>query len=280
MSRTISCLVGLLLLVAGCTGGSGEDARPTSDRPDSTAAETPSATTAPEPPRTGACYRLTLAEAAQPSSGAEPVPCRGRHTTRTIFVGNLDTVVDGHSLAVDSRHVQRQLEESCPARLAAYLGGDRQARALSRFQVVWFSPTLEQFDAGATWFRCDVVAFGRDDALLTLPVRGLRDVLDRPRALREYGLCGTARPGAPGFRRVACRLPHSWVAVATLPLEGGDRYPGTRVVRQAGDQPCADTVRARNDFLLEFSYGWEWPTRKQWRAGQRYGYCWAPADLA
>ena len=26
----------------------------------------------------------------------------------------------------------------------------------------------------------------------------------------------------------------------------------------------------------EFRYGWEWPTRAQWRDGQRYGFCWAP----
>jgi hypothetical protein len=25
------------------------------------------------------------------------------------------------------------------------------------------------------------------------------------------------------------------------------------------------------------TYGWEYPTPAQWRAGQRYGYCWAPS---
>jgi hypothetical protein len=105
-------------------------------------------------------------------------------------------------------------------------------------------------------------------------------VLNRPDALATYGLCGTAQPGAPRFQRVACALPHAWVAVSTLAIPGGERYPGPAAVRAAGEEPCAERVRGANDFPLEFSYGWEWPTAAQWATGQRYGYCWAPNDLA
>ena len=27
---------------------------------------------------------------------------------------------------------------------------------------------------------------------------------------------------------------------------------------------------------LDFRWGYEWPTLEQWRAGKRYGVCWAP----
>jgi Septum formation len=273
MTRAAALLVATMILLAGCTGDDPEPPEPT---------PTPSVTesAAPEPPerpQADACYRLTLEDATAPTTDAEPVPCRRRHTAQTIHVGRLSNLVDGRDVAVDSALVQRRLASACPARFTAYTGGTAEARRLSRFQVVWFSPTLSEQQAGADWYRCDLIAFGRADALLPVDRRVARAVLDRPAALGTYGLCGTARPGARGFTRVACSLRHSWVAVSTIPIQGGERYPGVRQVRAAGDETCADRAREQAGFPLEFSYGWEWPTRQQWAAGQRYGYCWAPA---
>ena len=246
----------------------------------STPADEPAFDRAPDP-RAGMCYRLSLEDAARPTSDAGSVSCTEDHTARTVHVGRLDTVVDGHALGVDSDRVQAQLADTCPAELDAFLGGDAELRALSRFEAIWFSPTLEEYAAGAMWFRCDVVAVGGPDTLLKLPSdERLKGILDRPGALETYGLCGTAEPGAEGFERVACALPHSWVAISTIPLDGGDSYPGVEAVRQAGDESCSDEVRARNGLVLEYRYGWEWPTADQWAAGQRYGFCWAPDDSA
>jgi hypothetical protein len=280
--RALAACLGLLVL-AGCTGdGPAEPAAPsgTTSRPAEPAPDQPVAEP-PEPPRVGACYRITLAQAARPTNDARAVDCGRRHSARTIHVGRLDTVVDGHAVAVDSDRVQRQLAGTCPAELAAFLGGDPETRALSRFQAIWFSPTLEEYDAGADWFRCDVVALAGPDQLLTLPSQDrFRGILDRPGKLATYGLCGTAQPGADGFERVACARPHSWAAISTIPIQGGDRYPGVETVREAGEERCSDQVRGRNDFALEYSYGWEWPTADQWAAGQRYGICWAPDNPA
>jgi hypothetical protein len=265
-------LAGVLMLTA-CTG---DDAP---DPPDPTPTATPTATETPDPPpppQADACYRLTLEDATAATSDAEPVPCRRRHTARAIHVGRLAGLVPGRP-AVDAPRVQRAIASTCTRRFAAVVGGTPEDRSLSRLQVVWFSPTLEEHDAGADWFRCDVIAFGRGDDLMPLPRRGVRGVLDRPRALATFGLCGTARPGSRGFTRVACRYRHSWVAVATIPIPGGPRWPGVRRVRSSGDEACADLVRSEAGFPLEFSYGWEWPSRRQWEAGQRYGLCWAPA---
>jgi hypothetical protein len=268
------------VVLTGCTGPDQEDNPSPSSSPTSSTSSPSSADAAPGPPPDRGCYRLTLAQALQPTSAAAPVRCRQRHTARTFFVGRLDTVVDGHSLGIDSQHATNQVSRGCLRRFDGFVGGTEESRRLSRFQAVWFGPTLEEFDAGADWFRCDLVAVAEGQRLLPLPTGGdLRGVLDRPAALETYGLCGTARPGAAGFRRVACALPHSWVAISTIPIEGR-RYPGAGAAREVGDDACADQVRGRNDLLLEFSYGWEWPTREQWAAGQRFGYCWAPADLA
>ena len=264
-----------LLLAVATTSCSGD---PTTPDAQHTSTPTPTASVKPEvppAPARSACYRLSLDELTQPTNSSEPVPCGRSHTAQTIFVGRLELVVDGHAVRVDSARVTKQLADTCPERLAKYIGGEQEDRDLSRFRVVWFSPTLEEADAGARWFRCDLVAFGTDDDLHQQKGRVPSGVLDGDGGGR-YGLCGTAAPGAKGFRRVRCGLTHSWRAIATIRLDGGAAYPGEADVRDQGDSDCSDLAREAQDFALTFTYGWEWPTRQQWRAGQRFGYCWAP----
>ena len=143
--------------------------------------------------------------------------------------------------------------------------------------MVWFSPTLEEADAGARWYRCDLVAFGKGEELARQEGSVPRGVLSNG-GLARFGLCGTAAPGSDGFERVLCSLPHTWRAIATIELAGGEDYPGEAAVRSGGDSECQDLVRELEDFALTFTYGWEWPTKAQWRAGQRHGFCWAQAD--
>ncbi len=280
-----------LVLVAGCSGGGDPSATPatsgsstattsaseTSGSPTPTATSPTPAAARPAAPPQSACYRVGTRDLTRPTNASTPVSCRRTHTSRTIHVGRLDTVVDGHAVAVDSAAVQRQLSTTCPARLASYLGGSEETRRLSRFNVVWYSPTLAQSDAGADWFRCDLVGFGTGEQLLPLPRKGsLKGVLGRGGALATYGLCGTAAPGAAGFTRIICGRPHSWRAIDTIGLSGGAAYPGTSTVRRAGDGPCKDRAREAAADTLTFRYGWEWPTRAQWARGQRYGFCWTP----
>jgi hypothetical protein len=283
-------VVGCLLLVGACSGGSPSSspdspsssaASSTSSSSAASSAASPSAaspTPVPAAPKVSACYRLSTAELTRPTNASAPISCRARHNARTVYVGRLDTVVDGHSVAVDSRIAQRQLATTCPRKLASYLGGSATERDLSRFNVVWYSPTLQQSDAGAAWFRCDLVAFADASRLYDLPRKrpSLRHVLDRPGALGTYGLCGTAAPGARGFKRVICDRKHSWQAIDTLGIAGGKKYPGTAAVRRAGSSRCKDEARAKAPDTLKFQYGWEWPSAAQWARGQHYGYCWAP----
>ena len=76
----------------------------------------------------------------------------------TIYVGEFDPIVDGHLLAVDSEEVQAQIAKVCPSKVGDWVGGSKEDQRLSRFKATWFSPTLAASDAGADWFRCDLVA--------------------------------------------------------------------------------------------------------------------------
>ena len=264
----------LALTMSACSGSS------TPSKAPATPSVTPdAAVVVPKAPKARACYRLTVKQLTQPTNDSVPVRCTRRHTARTIFVGRLDLVVDGPAIAVDSERVQEQLAKTCPAKLAAYLGGDPETLQLSRFRVAWFSPTLEEADRGARFYRCDLLAFGVEQKLFDLPRKvQLRGVLAAADGLDRFGLCGTDAPGAADFQRVICGLPHTWRAVSTIGLEGGKRYPGEDAVRDGGDSTCSDQVRELEGFALKITYGWEWPTRAQWKAGQHFGYCWAPTD--
>jgi hypothetical protein len=280
-SRSRAAVLAVVLGALVLSGCSSDDA-PT-PTPSESAAESPGENSStppgppPEPPRDGACYDLTVAAADNLASDAEPVDCSRPHTARTVHVGRLSALTGDPDVELSDARVPRQLAQECPRRVDAFLGGDPVTRNLSRFVAIWFLPTRAEADAGASWFRCDVVAFGADDAFAKLPQQRLEGVLAGDSALDTFGTCGTAAPGTRGFERVICSLPHSWRALTTIRIADSDRYPGVAEVRSSGDGACADYVEGQAGLTTEIDYGWEWPTQEQWDAGQRYGFCWAPA---
>jgi hypothetical protein len=143
-----------------------------------------------------------------------------------------------------------------------------------RPRLVWFSPSLEDADAGANWYRCDVVAPRSEGKLLPLPPR-LKGVLDKDGALDRFGTCGTAAPDAPGFSRVVCSEKHKWRAIETMALPS-DKHYLAKDVTAAADSRCKDVASERANGSLKFTWSFEWPPRAQWNAGQRWGYCWVP----
>jgi hypothetical protein len=276
-SRMLLALVPVLLLLSGCSSSSSSSS---GEKPTASATPSPSTTAtaeaaAPPVPLVGSCHVLTVTTAADPVDPGGPVPCRRPHTAVTMKVGQLRPVVDGHLLAVDSRTVRNQIARSCPDSAGALVGGDLKAQRLSRFEVVWFGPSLEQADAGSNWYRCDVVALRSQGQLLALPAR-LKGVLDQPGALDRFGTCGTAAaPDQPGFSRVACSQPHRSRAIDVIDLPKDARYLA-RNAQAAGDASCQGSAKAAAGGELKYTWAFEWPTRAQWTAGQRYGYCWIP----
>ncbi|WP_121256593.1 septum formation family protein [Nocardioides ferulae] len=272
-ARTLAA-VATALALAGCSGG--DDGAGAGDPASSSALAGDPAPVPepPAPPEPGACYRLGFDEALAPTTSSTPVGCSRPHSAETYAVGELDSVVDGHLLAVDSDHVQEQVAGRCPERLPRFLGGSQDQLRLTMLRAVWFTPTVEESDAGADWFRCDVIAVATDGRLarLTEPARGL---LADPERRAAYGMCATAEPGTSDFRRVICSAEHAWRAVATVPFED-ESYPGPDEASARGETPCEDAGRAAAEDPLDFRWGYEWPTAEQWAAGQTWGLCWVP----
>lgn len=255
----------LALLLTGCNGG----AAPTAARTTAAIAPAP-----PAAPTSGACYRLDFTALLNPSNAAKALPCKQPHNATTVYVGHLDPLADGHLLAIDSAGVQAKVASTCRARAAARIGGTQESRRLTRLQGVWFSPTLAQGDAGAAWFRCDLVLLAGPRTLGTLPFRTGR-LLDSPGALDRFGTCGTSSPADRGFQRVVCSRPHRWRVRQTLQLSPGARYLAAAATKDATAR-CRDIDARIASNHLRLRWSFEWPTRAQWVTGQRFGYCWTP----
>lgn len=286
LGPTVAALA--LLVTSACAGSStsGADVATTqSPESSSSAASSPSASAStsadPSPstapartPEVGECYRLAFSAATKPVSDARPVDCSQPHTATTAYVGTIDPYEDGHLLAVDSDRVQQRIAETCPAKVDAYVGGSTEQRRLSRVRAIWFSPTLEQSESGATWFRCDTVAVRSEDTLATLPQR-MAGALGTPRG-GDLATCGTTAPDKKNFRRVACSLKHAWQAVSSIDLPKDATYLGKGAGADA-DASCKDVAANRADDPLRYTWSFQWPTRDDWDAGQRYGLCWIPS---
>ncbi|MGI8646286.1 MAG: septum formation family protein [Nocardioides sp.] len=283
----------LLTSMAVLTGiathdGDTEASAPTRRTTSASASPSPTPTAAPEPsaaaakpaplPPMRACYALTFQQALAPVTRAKPRACEQPHTVRTVYVGRVGGLVRGPAGPIDGPRVQRAVATDCPRRMSAYLGGPEQALRLSMFRPIWFTPTLAQAEAGEDWYRCDLIALARQGELAPLKGR-LEGLLGRLGWKDRYGLCGTAEPGTPGFEHVSCARGGGWRALSTVPI-AGERYPGEVAVRSLGDEPCTAAGRAVAADPLDFQWGYEWPTLEQWRAGKRYGVCWAPAAPA
>ncbi len=268
--------VALLVLVAGCTADDGPGAAPT-PTPSSTPTPTPTPPPTAEPvrgPRDRACYPLTYAEAVSPTTDVGAIGCMRPHTSQTFAVGQVDNLVEGHLLAIDSQRVQDGVARDCPAALAEAVGGTRRDLRLSMLRAVWFTPTLEEAGEGAAWYRCDVVVLAGEDKLVSVR-RPLVGVLATPEGRDRFAMCGTASPDAADFERVPCSAPHTWRAFEVLGLPAG-RYPGRAAVAEAGEGPCEDAAAGVAADPLDYDWAYEGPDAEQWATGQTFVRCWAP----
>ncbi|QIX27344.1 hypothetical protein ncot_12585 [Nocardioides sp. JQ2195] len=278
MIRVVAAVVLALGLLTGCSGAD----EPAADQtPTATPTSTPEPTPAEPAPRpdVGACYDLAYDEAIAPTSDRKAVPCKTEHTAQTVHVGQLDTVVDGHLVAVDSERVQRQVASSCPEQMAAFVGGTAEDLELSMLSAVWFSPTVEESDGGQNWYRCEVVALAGRQQLSPLKA-SMKGILATQEGRDSFGMCGTDRPGTQGFERVPCARDSSWRAISTVDVPAGRNgtWPGAEAAKAADGDTCKDAVRDEADDPLKFTWSYEWPTKKQWQAGQHHGFCWAPTS--
>lgn len=270
--RAVLALGTLVLALTACTTAPTE---PVSDTRPSASPTPPTPPPPPDPgprPRVGECHNLSFGQAVDVVGRTEPVTCKRTHTAQTYFVGRLELETKaGHVRRVDSRAAQEQARSTCSARLPTHLGRTPLELRLTMARSVWFTPPPKRAEAGADWFRCDVVVVAGPRRLLTLP-RTTEGLGDAP----AVAMCATSAPGTKAFRRVGCAAQHAWKAVSSVDIPGR-KLPSNTAVSDRMEGPCGDAARANAADPLDFTWSQESPTQEQWDAGQRYGICWVPA---
>jgi Septum formation len=267
---TGAALVGVLaaVLLPGCSASSPHATGTTpSTTPRSQASTSPSdehgAKPLPPVPSVGTCRTLAYSDISRFSNDSPTSSCRKPLPHDIAF--------DGVQIGNDS--VQNYAAAACQKSFAHYIGGDPAAQALSRLTVTYFVPSQADFDRGARWVRCDVIALQTANVLAPLP-RAVHGVLSNPDALTRFGVCSQGEPGSANVHLVMCQQAHAFRAVEALRLgDPNARYPAESVVRSGGEQRC----KAYLDQLLGphgYTYAWTYPSPRDWRAGQRFGYCW------
>jgi hypothetical protein len=201
------------------------------------------------------------------------VPCDHSHTAITFSVGELDSVVDGHLLSVDSDHFQTQVADACPKAFAGFVGGTDEARRQTMLRPVWFTPSLSQSDQGADWYRCDVVGGSEQSKrLVDLPP----DVEGLLAQTEDKWLVCAEGPTVDGSVKVPCSTAHDWRAVSTIKLgEPDDAYPGDAAAEKTTRDYCSKSVAAWLGYPVDYDYGYTWFHEAEWNAGNRRSVCWA-----
>lgn len=274
-------MLAVLALSSGCTGSTpstaGGSDPPTSPTPAApTVSATPPSPPKPSPPPDlGACRRLTYSAISQYSNAAQTVACQTPHTAYTFAVRRLPPGVDVTGVSVGNKSIQRAASQGCRDAYPRFIGGDPAARALSRLSVTYFLPAQVQFNRGAHWVRCDVVALATARSLADLP-QELSGFLDKPSSLRRYGVCSQGPPGETSSVLVMCTETHTYRALTVLRL-GTDAapYPGAQVALTQGQQRCSTYIAGKLGRSGGYTYGWTYPTLSDWKLGQRFGYCWS-----
>jgi hypothetical protein len=253
--------LGLLTLAACRSDAQGSDADPA--QVDATAA-----------PVQGACRNLTPDDLDQHSNATRTVPCTQPHTAQTFAVGTISP--DLEDAAYDDAKLDEFGHRTCQPAFATYVGADESLAMRTTLGWTWFRPSKKAWEAGARWYRCDVVGGGPvSEKFADLPTTTRQMLVSRPDA---WMVCADG-PTVAESKKVACTEPHGWRAVTTIKLgEPTAAYPGDDAVKARTDQFCSESVGAWLGYPSDYGYGYTWFGADEWAAGNRRSVCWARTE--
>ena len=258
--RVVAVLAALAFALSGCflSSGSGAGSGADSAAPD-----------------VGACRLLTASDVSQPSNDTAPVGCDQRHTAQTFAVGSLPSRF-AHA-SYDAADLATFAYQTCSQRFIDFTGADESLAMRTILSWAWFRPSKSAWEAGARWYRCDVIGGGdQTRTYVDLPAHTKGLLLGRPKD--EWMVCAQGAT-VSGAVKVPCTDKHDWRAVTTIVLgTPSDDYPGDRVVQSRTRDFCLKSVGAWLDYPVDYDFGYSWFHEAEWAAGNRRSVCWARTD--
>lgn len=261
------------LALGGCTAAESDpDTTNGEQTGDQTGEQTTEQSETVEAPDPGACRVLEPADIAEASNDTEPVDCSEPHNAETFLVGPFKG--DLAEAEYDDERLGQLVYERCSKGFRKFTGADESLALRSVLSWAWWRPSEEDWEAGARWFRCDVVG-GSDTSteLVGLPKTAKGVLLGIPGDRWMACVEAAEVSGAP---QVPCSEPHTWRAVSTVVVgKDQDKYPGDRVVEVLSRDYCSDWVGAWMNYPVDYEYGYTWFSKGEWEAGNRRSICWA-----
>ena len=258
-ARGLAVTVGLVALAA--TGCSADGAGPTPR--------------AEEMPALGACRVLAPDDVAAQANASPVVDCAEDHTAETYAVGSLpERFAD---VEYEDRALGGYAYKTCSAAFMKFLGADESLVMRTVLSWAWFRPSEAAWDAGARWYRCDVIGGGeQSESYVALPQTAEGVLLGRP---DDTWLVCVNGESVDASAKIPCSQAHSWRAVTTIKLgESEDEYPGDRLVEVRTRDFCSDSVGAWLNYPVTYDFGYTWFHEAEWDAGNRRSVCWAKTD--
>jgi hypothetical protein len=255
--RVVVPLVLAALAVTGCL--------PSHGSPPSTAA-----------PNLGDCRMLTPDDVHRPSNDSPTVSCAQPHTAETYAVASLPRQFDDASY--DDSAVTSYAYHTCARKFIAFTGADESLAMRTILSWAWFGPSSDAWDAGARWYRCDVIGGGdQTPSYVDLPTTARGLLLGRPKD--KWMVCARGSTVSRSVK-LPCTEQHDWRAVTTIVLGDADTtYPGDHAVQVRTRDFCSKSVGAWLDYPVDYDFGYSWFGRAEWDAGNRRSVCWARTDL-
>ena len=226
-------------------------------------------------PDVGACRVLSPDDVAHASNETAPVPCTQAHTAQTYAVETLPHQFDHASY--DDAQVAAYAYRTCAQEFNAFTGADESLAMRTILSWIWFRPSSAAWDAGARWYRCDIVG-GGDQARSYVDLPRTAKGLLLGRVADRWLVCAEGATVSASVK-VPCTAKHDWRAVTTIVLgDAGDSYPGDHTVQVRTRDFCSKSVGAWLDYPVDYDFGYSWFHQAEWDAGNRRSVCWARTD--
>jgi len=266
--RLAALATAAVLVLVGCT--------PAESDPDEDGGQsggTSGQTETVEAPEPGSCRVLDPADIVEASNDTETVPCTEPHNAETFLVASFKGELK--DAEYDDQRLGEHVYEQCSRGFMKFTGANESLALRSVLSWAWWRPSEADWDAGARWFRCDVVGgTDRSTELVELPKTAKGVLLGIPGDRWMACVNGADVSAVPP---VPCTEPHNWRAVTTIVVGKDDaKYPGDRLVEVLSRDYCSDSVGAWMNYPVDdFEYAYTWYSKGEWEVGNRRSVCWA-----
>ncbi|MCU1405722.1 MAG: hypothetical protein JWQ43_2025 [Glaciihabitans sp.] len=235
-------------------------------------------------------------EGGGPWAGGEAVPCSDTHTTYTFAVENiprqlhLDQLASGSATA--DAATRSQITDAaygiCDTAFSELIPTTYHQQV--RVDWFWFSPSDDDWNAGARWVRCDIAMLQTgtplDDPQLALLPASVHELAEQVTANpRHYGLCvnapgsdSSAAPRSVDQATLAdCTDNPRWEVRGSKPLPSASTSefrPDVDTLMSEAQQVCHKIPELKGTPAT--LPGWIYaPTEADWERGWRSATCWS-----